>query len=177
MADRSVRLARPDDATAIAAVQAASWRAAWSSYLPAEALDALGSPAAVEAWRSAITASPSPRHRVLVAEDGARVVGMAAFGPAEDPDLADDGAAVELVALAVAPHHGRQGHGSRLLTAAAEIASGDGARRLCAWLPATDDAGRAFLTGAGWAADGAHRELDGGGRQVRLHSDVSAVGS
>lgn len=171
MADRSVRLARPDDAERVGAVQASAWRAAWSDHLPAEALAALSSPAAADLWREAITAPPSPRHRVVVAEDRDEVVGMAAFGPAED---ADAGAGdVEVLALAVAPDHWRAGHGSRLLTASAEIAQGDGSRRLLAWLPATDDAGRAFLAGAGWAPDGAHRELEGGGRQVRLHTDVS----
>ncbi len=44
------------------------------------------------------------------------------------------------------------------------------------WTIATDDARRAFLTGAGWAADTAHRELDLDGtgtttvKQVRLHT-------
>jgi hypothetical protein len=44
------------------------------------------------------------------------------------------------------------------------------------WLPAADDALRAFLTSAGWGPDGAHRTLDltGDGnttvKQVRLHT-------
>jgi GNAT superfamily N-acetyltransferase len=177
VADRSVRLARPDDAERVAAVQAAAWRASWSDLVPAEALAVLDSAEAADAWRAAVATPPTTRHRVLVAEDGAAVVGMAALGPAEDGDLsaAED---AELVALAVEPARRHQGHGSRLLTAAAEIARGDGFRHACAWLPATDDAGRAFLLGAGWAPDGAHRELDGGGgRQVRLHTDISEVGA
>jgi hypothetical protein len=50
--------------------------------------------------------------------------------------------------------------------------------RATTWLPATDDVRREFLTQAGWAPDGAHRELDlhGDGsvlvRQVRLHTDL-----
>ena len=32
--------------------------------------------------------------------------------------------------------------------------------RAVTWVLAADDALRAFLTGAGWAPDGAHRELD-----------------
>ena len=173
MADRSVRLARADDARRIAEVQAAAWRRAWSAYLPDDSLAVLDGADAADAWRSAVTAPPSPRHRVLVAEERADVVGMAAFGPAEEADL-DPGTDAELVALAVDPARWREGHGSRLLAAAAEIAGGDGVHRLVAWLPATDEAARAFLVGAGWAPDGAHRELEGGGRQVRLHTDVSA---
>jgi hypothetical protein len=47
------------------------------------------------------------------------------------------------------------------------------------WLHSTDDERRTFVTAAGWAADGAHRELDlrGDGevlvRQVRLHTDLA----
>ena len=52
--------------------------------------------------------------------------------------------------------------------------------RATTWLRADDDVRRQFLTEAGWAPDGAHRELDlhGDGsvrvKQVRLHTDVSA---
>lgn len=50
--------------------------------------------------------------------------------------------------------------------------------RAVTWVVASDDDLRAFLDGAGWAADGAHRELDldGSGsvtvKQVRLHTDL-----
>ena len=46
------------------------------------------------------------------------------------------------------------------------------------WVEAHDDAGRAFLVEAGWAADGAHRtlDLDGTGAvtltEVRLHTSL-----
>jgi hypothetical protein len=47
------------------------------------------------------------------------------------------------------------------------------------WVPANDDALRAFLTAAGWAPDGAHRELeldetgDVRMKQVRLHTSLA----
>lgn len=177
MADRSVRLARPDDVPGVVAAQAAAWRSAWSEVVPAAVLEQLDSGAAAEAWRSAITAPPTPRHRVLVAEEGETLVGMAASGPAEDADLSP-AVDVELVALCVQPEHWRRGHGSRLLTAAVDVARGDGFRHSYAWLPATDEGGRAFLVGAGWAPDGVHRQVDAGTpdppvRQVRLHTDIS----
>jgi hypothetical protein len=55
---------------------------------------------------------------------------------------------------------------------------GQGFERAYTWVAATEDAQRAFLVGAGWAADGAHRQLDlhGDGEvvvtQVRLHTDI-----
>jgi hypothetical protein len=51
--------------------------------------------------------------------------------------------------------------------------------RAVTWLPATADDLRAFLAGAGWAPDGAHRTLDltGDGsvtvKQVRLHTSLA----
>ena len=72
-----------------------------------------------------------------------------------------------------------KGHGSRLLQAAADTMVADRFTRAVTWVLASDDALRAFLTKAGWAADGAHRELDldGSGttvvKQVRLHTALT----
>ncbi|MEJ7755041.1 MAG: hypothetical protein WKF83_00760 [Nocardioidaceae bacterium] len=71
------------------------------------------------------------------------------------------------------------GHGSRLLQACADTMRADQFTRAVWWLPTTGDALREFVTGTGWSADGAHRELDlhGDGRvrlkQVRLHSALT----
>ncbi len=71
------------------------------------------------------------------------------------------------------------GHASRLLQAAADTMVADRFARAVTWAMATDDALRTFLTEAGWAADGAHRELDldGSGtttvKQVRLHTALT----
>jgi len=54
--------------------------------------------------------------------------------------------------------------------------SADRFTRAVTWVPANDDELRSFLTSAGWAPDGAHRELelDEAGdvrmKQVRLHN-------
>lgn len=153
-ADASVRAATAGDVPAIGSVQARAWRAAYARLLPPDVLAALDPAALAEGWRAAVTAPPSPRHRVLVACSGPTVVGFAA--------CAGDG---EVVALLVDPAHQRRGHGSRLLNAVADVLRDDGAARLTAWAP-TDDAPRvAFLTSAGFAADGTRRllELPGGG--------------
>ena len=53
----------------------------------------------------------------------------------------------------------------------------DGFSRVTVWVNSTDDVLRAFYTEAGWAPDGAHRELDLYGdesvriKQIRLHTD------
>ncbi len=182
MADASVRPPRAQDAAAVAAVQAQAWREAYADLLPEQSLAALEGEPGAERWREAVTAPPTPRHRVLVACAGAEVVGFAAFGPGGDPDLNADVDA-EVHALVVRPQDAGAGHGSRLLTATVDHLRGDGFRHAHLWLGVGDDALRAFLTGAGWGADGATRSLDlrGDGdvlaQQVRLHTDISEDGA
>ena len=70
--------------------------------LPADLLEAVGSDEAADSWRSAIAEPPSPRHRVLAASAGDRVVGFAALAPSSDPDTDPDPDG-ELLALCVDP--------------------------------------------------------------------------
>jgi GNAT superfamily N-acetyltransferase len=110
---------------------------------------------------------------------GADVVGFAAFGPSEDADLVAMVDA-ELTALCVLPDRIREGHGSRLVNAAVDHLRDDDFLHVRVWLAAdgVDDRLHAFLAGAGWAEDGARRELDlhGDGLvvvpQVRLHAAI-----
>ncbi len=175
----SVRPARATDAEGAAEAQLAAWRA--DRELPTAVLDGLDLAGLTEQWTEAAVRPPSPRHRVLVAVAGdgeaAQVVGVAATAPASDPDrdAVVDG---DLLALAVHPDHRRQGHGSRLLQAAADTLVVAGFSSAYAWVEAHDDVGRAFLVDSGWAADGAHRtlDLDGTGAvtltEVRLHTSL-----
>ena len=170
MADASVRAATPDEAAAIADVQAAAWRAAYGELLPAEVIDELATPAATDQWRRAVTEPPTPRHRVLVALTGTEVVGFAAFGPSADPDL-EKAVDAEVAAICVATQHTGAGHGSRLVNATVDHLRGDGFLHASVWLAAPglgDDGLHQFLAAAGWAEDGARRELD-------LRGDASLV--
>lgn len=178
MSDVSVRLAWPDDAPAIGAVQVRSWAEQYAGVLPPEALPGPeDSDAAAETWRAALHSPGDARNRVLVALEHSTVVGYAVTVPGADPD-ADPVADGELQELVVHPEHRRRGHGSRLLQAAMETLAADRFVRAQHWLLAGDDTGRRFLTDAGWAPDSAHRELDldGTGRvrvkQVRLHTQL-----
>ncbi len=175
-AEVSVRPARPDDAAAVAHVQAVTWRTAYRSLLPIEVLDGWDEAAAAERWRAAVTAPPTPGHGVLVALERDAVVGFAAHGPAElgageSPHPA--GPSSEVAALLVEPRWGRRGHGSRLLAAVAELAEATGTARLQVWLPEQDTVSAGFFESAGWAPDGWLRTLDTGGvplREVRWHT-------
>jgi GNAT superfamily N-acetyltransferase len=178
-AEVSVRPARPADAEAIARVQVITWRTAYRALLPAAVLDEWDEPAAVQAWRTAVTAPPTPGHGLLVALDGDVVTGYAAYGPAElaTGELPLPGGGTdEVTALLVEPRWGRRGHGSRLLAAVADLAAAAGVVRLQMWLPEEDPATSRFLDGAGWAPAGWVRTLDTGTstiRQLRWHTLLS----
>jgi GNAT superfamily N-acetyltransferase len=176
-ADVSVRVAWSDDAPAIAALQLRTWRVAYADLLPADAIpDDVD--AATAAWRGSLSRPGDARNRALVALERNRVTGFAVCSPASDPDC-DPIADGELAELTVDPAERGKGHASRLLQAAAETMAADRFRRAVTWVMASDDELRAFLVGAGWAADGAHRELDldGSGatlvKQVRLHTSLT----
>ncbi|CAA9337640.1 MAG: Acetyltransferase, GNAT family [uncultured Nocardioidaceae bacterium] len=177
-ADVSVRIGWADDASGIAAVQVAAWRAEYDGVLPPEVLASFDADEFAAAWHAGLTRPADARNRVLVALERNRVRGFAVTGPATDPD-SDPITDGEIGELVVDPEHTRAGHGSRLLHACVDTLRADRFTRATFWLASTDDIRRGFLTVAGWAPDGASRELDlhGDGtvriKQVRLHSDVS----
>lgn len=173
--DHSVRVAWADDARDIAAVQIAGWRTAYADLLGEEMLNSLDVDEVAATWHDALTRPKDARNRVLVALERQRVEGFAVTQPADDPDVdpVRDGMLTELVVL---PEARGKGHGSRLIQAVADTLSADRFARAVTWVGSQDDELRTFLTSAGWAPDGAHRELDlhGDGsvrvKQVRLHT-------
>jgi GNAT superfamily N-acetyltransferase len=176
-----VRPARPEDAAEIARIQLATWRTAYRRMFPPHVLANLDEAYLARGWTEAITATPSPRHRVLVAieqgEAASSTVGFAASGPADEQALApeeepldDDVAAV--TDLLVEPRWGRRGHGSRLLSACVDLWREDGFKSAVAWAYDADQAMQKFLTSSGWEPDGTGRALDVDDMlvpQLRLH--------
>ena len=177
MSDVSVRIAWSDDAPAIAELQLRCWRETYAGVLPPDALPT-DVESAAGAWHASLSRPGDARNRVLVALERNRVVGFAITSPAADPDC-DPIVDAELSEVTIDPAERGKGHGSRLLQAAADTLVADRFQRVVLWSTAGDDALRAFLTEAGWAADGAHRELDldGSGstrvKQVRLHTALT----
>jgi len=177
-ADVSVRVAWVDDAWGIAEAQVAAWRASYADLLPADELAALDVDRFAAGWHASLSAPKDARNRVLVALERNRIVGFTIVSPASDPDC-DPVADGELSDFTVVPTERGKGHGSRLQHAAVDTLAADRFTRAVTWVGATDDPLRGFLTDAGWAADGAHRELDlyGDGtvtvKQIRLHTALS----
>jgi ribosomal protein S18 acetylase RimI-like enzyme len=190
MADVGVRPARRADTDAVARIQMRAWRADYRAFVPAPVLAELTGADAAEVWRQrwaeAVTAPPSPRHRLLVAVASQTVVGFAACGPAGEADH-DPETTAELITLRVDPGHAAAGHDSRLLAAVADTLRGDDFRTVITWLFEADEAQRTFFVSAGWAPDGARRTLSfpapaaGGDAKtapltmIRMHTDIGAA--
>ncbi|MEW1955870.1 GNAT family N-acetyltransferase [Terrabacter sp. NPDC080008] len=166
VADASVRVARTSDAPAVGLVQAVVFRQAYAGVLEPQVLEQLEPRVFTNAWRASLEGEAAGDGVLLVACAGEQVVGFAAVGASSDPDAGDTTA--ELLVLAVHPDARSQGHGSRLLHAVVDTARARGRDHLTAWLLASEDAVRAFLTDAGMEPDGAHRErvVDADGRTV-----------
>jgi ribosomal protein S18 acetylase RimI-like enzyme len=172
-----VRLALASEAQRIAEVQRRAWDSQPDTRAGAALLAHVDAEAMVSAWTRAVTAPPAARYRVLVALADVAVVGFAVTRPSDDPDAdpAGDGALEELI---IDPLARRRGHGSRLLNAAIDTLRADGFGYARCWVGTTDDDMRRFLTAAGWATDGATREIGTDDesvriRQVRLHTQIA----
>jgi GNAT superfamily N-acetyltransferase len=177
----SVRLAWPNEAGAVAELQRRSWDALPASIgqamLTGITLDEM-----TEVWHRVVTRPAQATLRVLVAVSGedtggaAKVVGFATTCPSQDAD-AEPGRDGEVDQFVIDPPARQRGHGSRLLNACADTLRADGFTGARWWVLAADDGLRQFLSTAGWAPDGAHREIgteDDAVRmkQIRLHTDL-----
>lgn len=172
-ADVSARLAWPDDAPHIARIQIQHWREAFGELLGDESLESIAPTSVAGQWVEVITRAKDARIRTLVALERATIHGFALVHPCHDPD-ADQIRDGEIGEFIIETDSRGNGHGSRLLQACADTLRADGFRRAIWWLNSTDDETRGFAEAAGWAPDGAHRQLaaDNGEhlKQIRLHT-------
>jgi predicted N-acetyltransferase YhbS len=174
-ADVSVRPAVRGDEHAIARIQVAAWRLSHADVL-AGALDLLDVAAIESQWSAAVTTPPGEGFRVLVACEGATVVGVVSLAPVPAPEGRPfDAPGGVILTLEVEPSQQRGGHGSRLLAAAVDTLREDGADQVHTWVLDGDSARAQFLASAGLGPDDVTRELasgtlpDGSARVVTEH--------
>jgi GNAT superfamily N-acetyltransferase len=149
-----VRAAGETDAEAMAAVYVASARAAWPHIFGAANLQRLEPP--VERFRSEIVAD-DPRHQVLVAESGERVVAFAIVRPSEDDD-ADPTVVGELDTFYSDPEVWGHGVGRALHERVVEALRHGGFQEATLWTAEQNHRPRRIYGVAGWEPDGAGRE-------------------
>lgn len=132
-----IRLARRDDAPAIAAVNVRSWQTSYRGILPDSFLDALDAKVREEPWRERL-AQPPEFGCTLVAEvnraadeDASAIIGFATGGPERDGVSGYDG---ELYAIYLLAEYRGNGIGRRLTSAIAGWLSQRGTRSLLIWV-------------------------------------------
>ncbi len=151
-----IRPAVPDDAAAIIDVRIASWNAAYAVHLPADAWADYDPDAASRRLAQTIKIGPT---RVLVADDGNRIVGFTMFGAARDDDVPHGTS--EVYSIYVHPDAWSTGAGRDLMSHT--LAALDGTL-VALWVLEDNDRARRFYELAGFVADGSrkHAEMPGG---------------
>jgi N-acetylglutamate synthase-like GNAT family acetyltransferase len=144
----TTRLARIDDAYAIAALQRQSWMDRGINHELIPPLDAVAAE-----WVTAIRDQQESGRIIVVVKDAdSTIVGCAGVIRTVEPRLC------ELILLEVAPHERRNKIGSRLVNACADLARGFGADSMHAWIGLNETAATHLLESAGWQKSGGQRE-------------------
>lgn len=161
-----IRDAAPADAHGLAAVQAASWRAAYRGLMPDEVLAGLSVPELEQVWFDRLTARP-PRTSAVVAIYARQVVGFAAVGPPLVPADRADPAVGDLYALYLDPEHWGQGIGTALHAAALARLVAHGFTRAGLWILDGNQRALRFYDRHGWTDTG-RTQIDRGPQDVEL---------
>jgi len=130
-----IRLARQDEAADVAQVYIDSWHDTYPGVLPGALLRAMSPKGQTARWLTSIRGGG--HEKVLVADSGHGIVGMASIGRARDSALGLDG---EVYTLYVDPAYFGLGVGRALLTGAFSTLREDGMRSCVIWAHARNHA-------------------------------------
>jgi L-amino acid N-acyltransferase YncA len=172
----TVRLARPDDAEAIADAHVRGWRAAYRGLVPDAILDGLSVERRAAFWRDTIAtetaegaatdmvagaAVAAPAARTWVVEQDGAVRGFASTGAIRDqPDgLAGAG---EVFAIYLAPEARGRGLGRVLYAHAVDDLRARALYPIVVWVFEANADARRFYEAAGFRPDGARQPVDFG---------------
>ena len=162
----TLRSATADDLMGVGALHQRSRVAAYSSFLPAEAL-AEPTPEAMGRYWAERWHWERDTHRLTVAERDGSVVGFSYLGPDDE----DDPATGLLNAIHLAPAEQGRGVGRALMVDALEAMRARGWRRAVLWVLARNAHALDFYRRVGWTPTGDERDEPIGStptRQLRL---------
>jgi ribosomal protein S18 acetylase RimI-like enzyme len=158
--DVTIRPATTTDAEAIARVDVASWRGAYSEILPDSYLASLDVDERAGLWRTAVTARGTS---VLVAEDETGPVGFTSVGPSRDED-AEPGDR-EIYAIYLHPRAWGTGVARDLMrTVLGSLSPGTA---VTLWILEENERAQHFYRRHGFQPDGTERIDDIGGRPLK----------
>ncbi|WCN82373.1 GNAT family N-acetyltransferase [Micromonospora sp. LH3U1] len=149
----TLRLATGDDLMAVGAMHQRSRVAAYSAFLPAEAL-ADPTPEAMGRYWAERWHWEQDNHRLTVAERAGELVGFSYLGP-DDEDDPETGL---LNAIHLEPAEQGRGTGRALMTDALDAMRALGWRRAVLWVLRDNAHARGFYERGGWTPTGAKRE-------------------
>ncbi len=156
----NLRRATPADASLLAAVEVATWRAAYRGLMPDAFLGALSEAEKAEDWRrSLLKHGPLGRKRVVVAEADTGPIGFVRAGVTDGE--ADEVGLVYL--LYVLPEHWGRGVGSALMEAAMGDLRELGMREAVLWVLRENHRARRLYERLGWRPDGRTARHEYGG--------------
>lgn len=154
---RFVRPGRDADANFIGQLQARAMQALLTEADPeTDWVDAISGDALAQSWALTLAQPPQSDRGVVIAEEGGQAVGFASY---QEGDI---------LALEVDPLHQRQGHGSRLLAALADLHR-PFQEELRVWIVPEDTARVRFFQSAGFAPAAQRRTLEAGNAIVTEH--------
>ena len=156
-----IRLAQPADVAAIAAVNIASWQAAYRNALPAELLDNMPLADVQKRWLNRLTTADE---QVFVCEQTGSVVGYVVCGAARDDDALPR--VGEIYGLYLLPDKWGQGHGRHLMTAALDALRQQGFNEATLWVLHQNKSAQAFYRAVGFKAEGVDK------RETRFNNVV-----
>jgi GNAT superfamily N-acetyltransferase len=148
-----LRPGAPEDLMAVGALHQRSRVAAYSPFLPPEAL-ADPSPDAMGRYWTERWAHERDTHRMTVAERDGRLVGFTYLGPDDEEDPVTG----LLYAIHLEPAERGRGIGRRLMNDALAAMRSRGWRRAALWVLRQNVAARAFYERGGWRPTGAERD-------------------
>jgi len=147
-----IRLARAEDATAVALVHVRAWQVGYRNLLPDDYLDGLR--AEDRAARYDFVSQDPGRPSTLVALDAGTICGFATVAPAAPGDAPGYG---ELCALYVCPERWRSGIGAALVSAARGRLLLLGYKQAVVWVLFGNTQAQRFYEQDGWRSDGLQR--------------------
>ena len=149
----TLRPAADDDLMAVGALHQRSRVAAYSPFLPAEAL-ADPTPEAMGVYWAERWKWERDEHRMTVAERDGRLVGFSYLGPDDEGDPAT----ALLNAIHLDPAEQGRGTGRALMVDALDAMRGRGATRAALWVLTSNAHARRFYERGGWAPTGISRD-------------------
>ncbi len=143
-----VRLARIEDAPAIAKIHIKTWQCAYRGQIPDDFLDQLSVEKRTQVWQERL-ADENSKIKTLVAEREGVIIGFCSIGPNREIDGIG-----ELMALYVDQDFFGQGVGSALNEAGLKYLKDHGFNKATLWVLETNDPAKKFYEKQGWRTDG-----------------------